>query len=186
MPVPDYISNSNSSYEPFLPQSPEQLLSSGNFNTKVDVIIGNVADEGIMFLLSPLAGFETWEDFKNNFYIYGPRRFFKIANQSEISETDIEKTHQIVEFYLGSDDNINEEHRQELFDMFTDAAMLYGSYKTTQYLLKNNVKTFKYIFSYEGKYFCEILALFFYEIIASEFPFFWYRSIFCKSNVWWN
>ena len=150
MPVPDYIPNSNSSYEPFLPQSPEQLLSLGNFNTKVDVIIGNVADEGIMFLLSPLAGFETWEDFKKNFYVYGPRRFFKIANQSEISDTDIEKTHQIVEFYLGSDDNINEEHRQELFDMFTDAAMLYGSYKTTQYLLKNNVKTFKYIFSYEG------------------------------------
>ena len=155
MPVPDYIPSSNSSYEPFLPQSPEQLLSSGNFNTNVDVMIGNTADEGIVYLLSPLAGYETWEDFKNNFDVYGPRNLFNIANKSEISETDIEKTNQIIEFYLGSNVNINEEHQQELFDMFTDASMQYGNYKTTQYLLKNNVKTFKYILSYEGNNFYE-------------------------------
>ena len=155
MPVPDYIPNNNSSYEPFLPQSPEELLSSGNFNTNVDVMIGNTADEGIIFLIGILAGFQTWEDFKNNFYVYGPRTFFNIPNDVEISETDIEKTHQIVEFYLGSNDNINEKHQQELFDMFTDASMQYGNYKTTQYLLKNNVKTFKYILSYEGNNFYE-------------------------------
>ena len=155
MPIPDYIPNNNSSYEPFLPQFPEELLSSGNFNTNVDVMIGNTADEGIIFLIGILAGFQTWEDFKNNFYVYGPRTFFNIPNDVEISETDIEKTHQIVEFYLGSNDNINEEHKQELFDMFTDASMLYGNYKTTQYLLKNNVKTFEYIFSYEGNNFYE-------------------------------
>ena len=155
MPVPDYIPNNNSSYEPFLPQFPEELLSSGNFNTNVDVMIGNTADEGIIFLIGILAGFQTWEDFKNNFYVYGPRTFFNIPNDVEISETDIEKTHQIVEFYLGSNDNINEEHQQELFDMFTDASFLYGNYKTTQYLLKNNVKTFEYIFSYEGNNFYE-------------------------------
>ena len=153
MPVPDYIPSNNSSYEPFIPQSPEQLLSSGNFNTNVDVMIGNTADEGIVYLLSPLAGYETWEDFKNNFDVYGPRNLFNIANKSEISETDIEKTNQIVEFYLGSNENINEEHQQELFDMFTDASMQYGNYRTIQYLLKNNVKTFNYIFSYEGKIF---------------------------------
>ena len=155
MPVPDYIPNNNSSYEPFLPQFPEELLSSGNFNTNVDVMIGNTADEGIIFLIGTLAGFQTWEDFKNNFYVYGPRTFFNNPNDVEISETDIEKTHQIVEFYLGSNDNINEEHQQELFDMFTDASFLYGNYKTTQYLLKNNVQTFEYIFSYEGNNFYE-------------------------------
>ena len=156
MPVPDNIPSSNSSYESFLPQSPEQLLSSGNFDTNVDVMIGNTADEGIVYLLSPLAGYETWEDFKNNFDIYGPRNLFNIANKSEISETDIEKTNQIVEFYLGSNVNINEEHQQELFDMFTDASMQYGNYRTIQYLLKNNVKTFNYIFSYEGKIFSKL------------------------------
>ena len=37
--------------EPFLPQNPEELLRSGQFNTDVEVIIGTNSDEGLILLL---------------------------------------------------------------------------------------------------------------------------------------
>ena len=37
--------------EPFLPQKPEELLRSGQFNTDVEVIIGTNSDEGLILLL---------------------------------------------------------------------------------------------------------------------------------------
>ena len=43
MAVPD----ANFTSKPFLPKHPEDLMSSGMFNTNVDVMIGSTADEGM-------------------------------------------------------------------------------------------------------------------------------------------
>ena len=54
----------------------------------------------------------------------------------QITAKDLERTNKVVEYYLGSWDNIDKDHVQGLFDMFTDTAS-YGNYKTIQYLQFN-------------------------------------------------
>ena len=64
-----------------------------------------------------------WDQLRNNFETLGPGYLFNIANQSEITSEDVEKMHEIVSFYVGSIDNINEEHMDAMIDMFTDAGI---------------------------------------------------------------
>ena len=59
MPVPD----SNFTSDPFLPGNPEDLMSNGEFNTDIEVIIGTTADEGILYLARTLLTGE-WDEFK--------------------------------------------------------------------------------------------------------------------------
>ena len=40
---------------------------------------------------------------------------------SDITAEDVEKTRQIVEFYLGSYDDINEDNKLRIIDIFTDS-----------------------------------------------------------------
>ena len=40
---------------------------------------------------------------------------------SDITEEDVARTDQIVEFYLGSYDNITEDNKQKMIDIFTDS-----------------------------------------------------------------
>ena len=149
MPVPD----ANFTSEPFLPGYPEDLMSNGEFNTDIEVIIGTTADEGIIYLARTLLS-GSWGEFKTRLNNMGPKYLFNIANKSEVTNTHRENVQKIIEFYIGASSRINEEDedQQELFDMFTDATFLYGTYKTVNYLVKHNVSVFQYILSYEGDY----------------------------------
>ena len=156
MPVPDHDFTS----EPFLPGDAENLLESGMFNTEVDVIIGTNSDEGILYLLDVLADPSLWEERRNNFNITGTMNLFNIADKLDITAEDIEKAHKIVDFYVGSMNNMDESHKQGMFDMFTDSGFLYGTYKTINYLLKHGVTVYQYILSYEGEHsFTEVFGV---------------------------
>ena len=48
----------------FLPDNPEDLLKSGEFNTDVEVIIGTNSDEGLIELLDAMENSSLWNDFK--------------------------------------------------------------------------------------------------------------------------
>ena len=146
-PVPE---NGFGSTKPFFLMDADELMASGQFNKDIEVIIGTNTNEGTLNFFEVLADPTKWEDFKNEFDIFGPQFLFNIANKSEITETDLRRTHKILEFYVGSVDNIDEEHKQGLFDMFTDAQMVYGAHKTIKYLTQYGVKVYNYILSYEG------------------------------------
>ena len=75
-----------------------------------------------------------------------------IANQSDITKDDIDKAHELVEFYVGSMDNINEDHKQGIFDLGTDSWFLYGTHKTIKYLLQYGVTVYQYVLTYGGKF----------------------------------
>ena len=51
---------------------------------------------------------------------------FNIGNASEITNKDLENAHKLLEYYVRSLDNINEEHREAIFKMLTDSGFLYG------------------------------------------------------------
>ena len=139
--------------KPFLPAHPEELMASGEFNKDIKVIIGTTADEGILVLADPLKS-SNWEEYQTKFRENAPNQLFNFnrPNQSEVTVEMKDKTQKIVEYYVGSIDNITEENKQGIIDMFTDAFFLYGTHKTIDYLIQNNVTVFQYILTYEGQY----------------------------------
>ena len=147
MPVPDNEFTSES----FLPGKPEQLLIDGQININ-EVLIGTNADEGLFsvygFILNP----NLWADFRENFDIIGPMELFNIANPSEITQKDIDNAHRIIEFYVGSVGNINENHMRGIIDMFSDAYFVYGTFNCVKLLLNQSVKVYQYVLSFEGQY----------------------------------
>jgi len=146
------VLDTNFTVDSFLPGYPEQLMSSGEFNTNIDIIIGTNTDEGIV-LVDPLRGLGiTWEDYKNNFIENGPYKLFNIANASDVTDDLINKTAMIVDFYLGSTENINIDNIQGIMDLLTDSWFLYGTYKTVKYMTEHNVTVYQYVLSYEGQY----------------------------------
>ena len=140
----------DSSYtdQPFLIGEPEQLLSSGQFN-KVDVIIGTNLDEGIFSFFDKIANPALWEDYKNNFDIIGPAMLF---GKTDITDLDVQRAHELLEFYVGGVDNIDVEHQQGMIDMMTDSIFLYGTHRTIFHLVTQGIDVFQYILTYQGQY----------------------------------
>ena len=110
-PVPDadFIS------DPFLPEYPEQLLESGQFNTDIDVIIGTNADEGLLVCSNVIQNPCLWPAYQERFEIGGTKTLFGIAEDSDINSEDTQNMKNLVEFYFGSTNGINENHRWRCF-----------------------------------------------------------------------
>ena len=143
MPVPD---------GDFLPDDADALLKMGEFNKDVDIMIGTNADEGILYVLDQLANPSLWDDYVDLFAIDGPRYLFNIVLPEDVTEEDKKKANELAEFYVGPMDNLDEYHKQEIFDMFTDAGFLYGTRKTIDYFLAQNMTVYEYILTYQGEF----------------------------------
>ena len=146
------VSDIDFTSEPFLPGNPDQLMSDGQFNKEIQVMLGNNADEGMVYFVEPLLDPNQWDNYRNNFDKMFPALLFNIANKSDITAEDIKRAHKLVEYYIGSVDNMNEEHAQGLFNMFTDAEQLFPNYRTSNDLVKHGVTVYQYILTYEGEY----------------------------------
>merc|ERR1711988_1036687 len=105
-----------------------------------------------MWLASYIIDPSQWEVLRNNFGTMGPMNLFGIFDPLEVTNEDIAKAHKIVDFYVGSVDNINEDHLEGMLHMYTDAVMQYGAYKTTNHLVKHDVTTYHYLLNYQGQY----------------------------------
>lgn len=139
--------------DPYLPDDPEALFRLGKFDSEIDVMIGHTKDEGLYYLLDleprVLANPEKWSDLRENFDIYGPSYLFEIKGR-EITANDIAKANQVVEFYIGSKENMNEEHLQGIIDMFSDAGFFYDDFRMIEYFLQHGLNPHFYVLSYEG------------------------------------
>ena len=138
--------------DPFLPLDAEELFKNGDFDTNLEILIGTNSDEGIMFVFDQLADPNKWQDFTDLNVLTRTLFVNQIIYDDVIADDILAKVDKIIEFYIGSLDNINEDHKQEVFNMFTDSAFLYGSYKTVKYLLDFNVPVYQYILTFEGQY----------------------------------
>ena len=129
--------------KPFLPNDPENMLRNGEFSPDIDLMIGATKEEGIIYLggktkqrqswiihvslwTSDLLGgnSSTWELYRETFNTTGPKSLFMIPFFSDITEEDVEKSGRLVEFYLGSYDNITLDNAQALIDMYTDSGKI--------------------------------------------------------------
>ena len=67
----------------------------------------------------------TWDLYRETFNTTGPKSLFMIPFVSDITPEDVEKSVRLVEFYLGSSDNITLDNAQALIDMFTDSGKIF-------------------------------------------------------------
>lgn len=108
MAVPDTEFTQN----PFLPGNPEELMSTGQFNTEIEVIVGHNSDEGLLFVVPEILDPSIWPMIQENFDTVIPMQMFNIANASDITDIDVANAHKLIEYYVGSVENINEENLQ--------------------------------------------------------------------------
>ena len=66
----------------------------------------------------------TWDLYRETFNTTGPKSLFMIPFVSDITPEDVKKSGRLVDFYLGSSDNITLDNAQALIDMFTDSGKI--------------------------------------------------------------
>jgi len=137
---------------PYLPGNPEDLLTSGDFWTDVEVVFGTTADEGLLYMFGALINPTELDLWRENWDLYGPAFLFNRATQEEITEQDVSKANAVVDFYIGGIENMNADHLEGITDMFTDAGFLYGLHKTSELMLSQGMKVFQYMLTHQGQY----------------------------------
>ena len=70
----------------------------------------------------------------------------------QVTMEDIKKTDKIIEFYVGSYDNITEENKYALIDLHTDSVFRYGTYKMINERVGQGAKVYAWILTHQGKH----------------------------------
>jgi len=145
------VDDSSFSSEPFLPGTPKDLLESGQFNTEVEVILGTTKDEGIIWVIDPIKNHSLFEVMQRDWdKKWGPL-LLGIHDLDEVTDEDLSNSYKLLDFYIGGLENLNEDHFQSMFDMYTDSGMLYGVNRTSELLLSHGVRVWQYILTHQGQ-----------------------------------
>ena len=65
----------------------------------------------------------TWDLYRETFNMTGTKGLFMIPFVSYITPEDVERAGRLVEFYLGSYQNITKDNAQAVIDMYTDSGI---------------------------------------------------------------
>lgn len=65
----------------------------------------------------------TWDLYRETFNMTGTKGLFMIPFVSDITTEDVERAARLVEFYLGSYENISKDNAQAVIDMYTDSGI---------------------------------------------------------------
>ena len=71
----------------------------------------------------------NWDEYRDNYNISGTKNLFMIPFESDVTEADIRKTEQVLDFYVGGLEGITEANKYSLIDMFTDSGFRHGTYR---------------------------------------------------------
>ena len=130
------------------------------------MILGTTKDEGIIWLIAPLANHTLFEDHQENWDSKWGPLLMGFHDLDEATEEDLSNSYKLLDFYLGGLENLNEDHLQGVFDMYTDSAMLYGVNRyldntipqiqfafprTAELLLSHGVRVWQYILTHQGQ-----------------------------------
>ena len=137
---------------PFLPARPEDLLQSGQFHKEVEVLIGTNKHEGLLYMIPHLLDSSVYDQIRENWDTVGAAGLLGIVDLSELTEEDVTKSHQLLDYYIGGVENYNAENLYGLLDMHTDSGFLHGTYKTVQMLLEQGVSVHQYLLTHVGQY----------------------------------
>ena len=130
------------------------------------MILGTTKDEGIIWLIAPLANHTLFEEHQENWDSKWGPLLMGFHDLDEATEEDLSNSYKLLDFYIGGLENLNEDHLQGVFDMYTDSAMLYGVNRyfdntipqiqfafsrTAELLLSHGVRVWQYILTHQGQ-----------------------------------
>eukprot|EP00091_Calanus_sinicus_P005465 TRINITY_DN15902_c0_g1_i1.p1 TRINITY_DN15902_c0_g1~~TRINITY_DN15902_c0_g1_i1.p1 ORF type:complete len:294 (+),score=71.62 TRINITY_DN15902_c0_g1_i1:36-917(+) len=136
--------------DPFLADSPLNILKNGDFNRDIEVILGANQDEGLLDTVVLYFYPELYEAMSSDWGHYGPLSVLGRTGLGDISQADKEIATKILEFYTDSAGNLSAKDFQALTDMKTDATFWHGIDQTVSLLVGHGVPVYQYIFSYRG------------------------------------
>jgi len=141
--------------EPFLSDTPLNILKTGDFDKNVEVILGANQDEAVIFTFSYYFHPELFTLMSANWTDhYGPLTLLGRTGMGDITERDKELSGDILEYYTGSENTMTEEDFSAVTAMRSDAIFWQGIDRTVRMLVGQGVKVYQYIFSYRGQHSC--------------------------------
>ena len=75
-----------------------------------------------------------------------------IPFDSDVTEADILKTERLLEFYVGSYEDITEANIQKLIDLYTDSGFRHGTFRMINQLVEQGVSVFSWILTHQGEH----------------------------------
>jgi len=131
---------------------PHDTVASGDING-VEIIIGANKDEGLLetgnFLVDP----SLYDLEKAMFDTFGPMQFFGKRfqdNVTDITQLDIDQSHQVLEHFVGSLDDINADHFDNITNILS-SEYWFCTHSLAEMLTKQGLSVFQYLFTYKGE-----------------------------------
>ena len=126
---------------------PHETVASGNING-VEIIIGANKDEGLLetgnFLVDP----SLYDLEKAMFDILGPMQFFGKRfqdNTTYITQLDIDQSHQALKHFVGTLDDINEDHFDNIKNIVS-SEYWFCTHSLAEMLTKQGLTVFQYLY----------------------------------------
>ena len=116
----------------------------------VEIIIGTVKDEGLLNTQKFLRNPDLYLNISQHWAWQGPRDLFGKRGVEDITEQDVSQAGEVLDFYIGSDSNFDEDHFDNLTNMMTDRYW-YGTNKMENVLAQQWLIVYQYMFSYKGE-----------------------------------
>ena len=136
-----------------IPKLPHDLVAEGEVNAQ-QVIVGANEEEGLLTTNIFLSDPAEYEDYQQNWEYLGPMALLGRRSsdwKNDITEQDVTDATKIMEHYIGSLDNFNSEHFQNITNMMTDQYW-YSSHTYAQMLAATGTTVYQYMFTYRGSF----------------------------------
>ena len=139
--------------DPFLSDTPLNILKTGDFDQNVEVILGAVQEEALQFTINFYFHPELYGQLSANWTdYYGPLSLLGRTGMGDITEKDKELSGDILEYYTGSEDTMTEDDFSAVTAMRTDAVFWAGIDRVVRLLVEHGVEVYQYMFSYRGEH----------------------------------
>ena len=99
------------------------------------MILGTTKDEGILWVIEPIKNNSLFEKMKMDWDKKGGPLLMGIHDFDEVTDEDLSNSYKLLDFYIGGLENLNEDHFQGIFDMYTDSGMLFGVNRSMSYFV---------------------------------------------------
>ena len=134
--------------QPYMPRSPEEVISSGDYDTDLDIMIGFTEDESLIGTQIFLPAPDLFAVLRDLWAIAGPYALLQ-KHTSEATEEDVELATRILEHYCGPLEQLDSKQFDNFTNMASDSFFFYGVHK---FLSLHTQNAHGNIFFYRDKY----------------------------------
>ena len=123
--------------QPYMATSPEEVISTGHYDTDLDIMIGFTEDESLIGTQIFLSAPDLFAVIRDLWTIAGPYALLQ-KHTSEITEEDVELATSILEHYCGSLEQLDSSQFENFTKMASDSFFFFGVHKFLSLHTKNS------------------------------------------------